>query len=54
MGEEQKRILQMLAEGKINVEEANRLLALVGKGETPASERKERTNFRYLFVKVEP
>jgi len=57
MGEEQKRILQMLAEGKINVEEANRLLALVRKEpgrETGETKRKEKTNYRYLYVKVEP
>ena len=30
MSENQKKILQMLAEGKISVDEAQRLLALIG------------------------
>ena len=30
MGESQKKILEMLAQGKINVEDAHRLLSAVG------------------------
>jgi hypothetical protein len=59
MGENQKRILQMLAEGKINVEEASRLLSLVGEergkqagaGDTGYEAK---SNPRYLYVRVEP
>ncbi len=59
MAEEQKRILQMLAEGKITVDEASRLLQLVGERakeneEAPASARPERSQPKFLYVKVEP
>jgi hypothetical protein len=58
MSDSQKRILQMLAEGKISVEEATRLLSLVGAdtgaagNSTATSEPKPRP--KYLYVKVEP
>jgi hypothetical protein len=52
MGEKQKRILQMLAEGKISVEEASRLLSLVGEGAAAAKEAKPTP--KYLYVRVEP
>jgi hypothetical protein len=52
MGENQKRILQMLAEGKISVEEASRLLSLVGEGAAAAKEAKPTP--KYLYVRVEP
>lgn len=57
MSENQKKILQMLAEGKINVDEAQRLLSLTGsdiehgKEESP---RGTKTSPRYLYVIVEP
>lgn len=57
MGEEQKRILQMLAEGKISVDEATRLLSLIGSGaekESTGTGEKSKTNPRFLYVKVEP
>ena len=59
MGENQKRILQMLAEGKITVDEASRLLSLAGDdketgGEARASTREAKPNPKYLYVKVEP
>lgn len=57
MGENQKRILQMLAEGKINVEEASRLLSLIGTdsaGETRDAFKSSKPNAKYLYVKVEP
>ena len=57
MGEEQKKILQMLAEGKITVDEATRLLSVVGSEagrESPPTGEKSKTNPRYLYVKVEP
>lgn len=59
MSENQKRILQMLAEGKISVEEATRLLALIneeqrsGMGGTTAS-KESRQVPKYLYVHVEP
>ncbi|MBN1644024.1 MAG: hypothetical protein JW856_04320 [Dehalococcoidales bacterium] len=56
MGENQQRILQLLAEGKITVEEATRLLSLVGgeSGETTGFVKTARSNAKYLYVKVEP
>ena len=57
MGEEQKKILQMLAEGKINVEEATRLLSLVNRDMPPETDNtgmKKKSGGRYLYVKVEP
>lgn len=58
MDENKKKILQMLSEGKISVDEATRLLALVGdegKDDTAgASIKKSRPNARYLYVKVDP
>ena len=57
MGENQKRILQMLAEGKITVDEASRLLALIGVetvGEFQTPPRETKSNAKYLYVKVDP
>ncbi len=57
MGDNQKRILQMLAEGKISVEEATRLLSLVGADTATAGGRVEvepKSFPKYLYVKVEP
>ena len=57
MGENQKRILQMLAEGKITVEEATQLLSLI-KEETPADSKntckKYKSDAKYLYIRVEP
>lgn len=59
MSENQKRILEMLAQGKISVDEAQRLLALVGSEKEarnesggPATAAKNKP--RYLHVTVEP
>ncbi len=59
MSENQKRILQMLAEGKISVDEASRLLLLIN--EEPGSEGKgaesvkeAKPSPKYLYVRVEP
>jgi hypothetical protein len=57
MSDNQKRILQMLAEGKISVDEASRLLSLVdqeqrageGGGQKPGV-----SSAKYLYVRVEP
>ena len=58
MGENQKRILQMLAEGKISVEEASRLLSLVGEEQSTGGEevamKKDKPAPKYLYVRVEP
>ena len=58
MSDNQKKILQMLAEGKISVEEATRLLSLVGAdtgitfNSSVTSESKPQP--KYLYVQVEP
>jgi hypothetical protein len=57
MSENQKKILQMLAEGKISVEEATRLLYLIGEsaGEGPKdSASTGRVTPKYLYIRVEP
>jgi hypothetical protein len=59
MSEQEKKVLQMLAEGKINVDEAQRLLTLVGPhGEEDSRPgdcgQKTRTLPRYIHVIVEP
>ncbi len=59
MSENKKKILEMLAENKITVDEAERLLALTASEETggtadsePVSEKKR--SFKYLRVEVSP
>lgn len=57
MGENQKKILEMLAEGKISVDEASRLLSLLDTetaGEPKIQNKETKPNAKYLFVKVEP
>ena len=58
MGESQKKILQMLAEGKINVDEAERLMQLIDKdaerGERGADIKWGGAMPRYMRVVVEP
>ncbi len=58
MDENQKKVLQMLAEGKISVDEASRLLSLIGadrlNGEAAGLPKADRNNPKYLYVKVEP
>ena len=58
MDDNKKKILQMLAESKISVDEASRLLTLLGE-ETKSTNgtntpEKPKTNAKYLYVKVEP
>jgi len=55
MNEETRKILDMLAHGKITVEEADKLLAAVGAAATgtPAS-RSGNPAWKYLRVQVEP
>jgi hypothetical protein len=58
MGENQKKILQMLAEGKISVDEATRLLSLV-REETDSvivenNPGKPKSAPKYLYIKVDP
>ena len=51
MSEERRKILEMLAEGKINSEEAEKLLDAVGDMSSPAV----RDGMpKYLYVRVEP
>ena len=58
MDENKKRILQMLAEGKISVDEASRLLFLVGEDNKTEifdnNVRKSKPDAKYLYVKVTP
>lgn len=59
MSENQKKILQMLADGKINIEEAQRLLPLVDTtgDREPAADKTGRSSRplpRYIRVTVEP
>lgn len=59
MSDNQKRILQMLAEGKISVEEATRLLSLVDKdtgatGSNTSASGEPKPLPKYLYVRVEP
>ncbi|HXQ11099.1 MAG TPA: hypothetical protein VN805_08925 [Caulobacteraceae bacterium] len=56
MSEDRKRILELLAEGKINADEAERLIAaLAGEGAGPRAERSEapRRAPKYLRVIVD-
>jgi len=59
MDENKKRILQMLAEGKISVDEASRLLYLIGEngeagGESKGKEKSGKASAKYLYVRVDP
>ena len=58
MNDSQKQILQMLADGKINVEEAQRLLDLVKTGSQKEGELgnvgQKTSNPRFMHVVVEP
>jgi hypothetical protein len=59
MNEERRKILDMLAQGKITVDEADRLMAAVGEvgpgtGATAATDATGRRSWKYLRVQVEP
>lgn len=55
MSEDRKKILEMLASGKISVEEAERLLAAISEGpEAQDKETKTGKGPKYLHVLVEP
>ncbi len=56
MNEERKKILEMLAEGKINVEEAEKLLSAISESttESTAGEKTDKGRLKYLRVIVEP
>ena len=54
MSDNQKRILDMLAEGKISADEAQKLLAAVGPGGDEAKSPPTAGNARYLHVVVVP
>jgi hypothetical protein len=57
MSEERKKILSMLAEGKISVDEAERLLEAIGEGakgsDTKMSHAGKETTPKYLRVEVD-
>ncbi len=60
MSEETRRILDMLAQGKISADEAEKLLAAVAEGRTSGDAGQgskspvDKTGFQYLRVVVEP
>jgi len=56
MSEERKKILNMLAEGKISVEEAEKLLSAISaqEEETSPGEKSGLSKLKYLRVVVEP
>lgn len=57
MSEERRKILEMLSEGKIDVDEAEKLLAAISQapGEPEQSETEKKKDFpKYLRVVVEP
>lgn len=57
MSEDRRRILDMLAQGKITVEEADKLLSAISEpaGEPESEEPKQKMKFpKYLRVVVEP
>jgi len=57
MNEERKKILEMLSEGKITVEEAERLMEALSKDQQESKEIKDASGtkvFKYLRVLVEP
>lgn len=53
MNEERKRILEMLSEGKINTEEAEKLLSALSKNDENIQESVKKEP-RYLRIMVEP
>jgi len=54
MNEERKKILKMLAEGKINVDEANELLKASIKEETELTYQNRAKVDKFVYVSVEP
>ena len=55
MNEEKRKILDMLAQGKITVDEAEKLLAAVGEPAPKSRARRRAENaWKYLRVQVEP
>jgi hypothetical protein len=60
MSEDQRKILDMLAQGKITVDEAEKLLSALSPSETGTQQSRGQTSppggipFRYLRVTVEP
>jgi len=55
MNEEHRKILEMLKDGKITVDEAERLMAAVGEPEAEASSSPAgKPGWKYLRVQVEP
>jgi hypothetical protein len=57
MNEERRKVLEMLSQGKITVEEAEKLLAAVGAadpGPAAESDAAGRRSWKYLRVQVEP
>ena len=54
MGDERRKILEMLSKGKISVDEAERLLKAIGESDTPGGGSGSGKKPKYLHVRVEP
>jgi hypothetical protein len=54
MKEERKRILEMLSDGKINVQEANELIETSIKKETVMNLQNRGSSDKFIYVSVEP
>jgi len=54
MNEERRKILDLLAQGKITVDEAEKLLAAIGEPDGEAPAEGGRRAWRYLRVQVDP
>lgn len=54
MSEDKRKILEMLADGKINVGEAERLLTALGESADEPSTSRTKSSPKYLRVLVEP
>jgi len=59
MNEERRKVLDMLAQGKIKVDEAEKLLAALGEAGSPApaaagTDDSGRRSWKYLRIQVEP
>lgn len=54
MSEERKKILEMLSEGKINIEEAEKLLSAISKNPESTSQEETKKEPKYLRIMVEP
>lgn len=54
MGDERRKILDMLSKGKISVDEAERLLKAIGESDVASGGSSSEKKPKYLHVRVEP